>query len=492
MVLLIGGLVVELALLYLKTAWRFKTWLVTLLAVMLGWQVAILFTKTDAGLAVIVTVVILFRLLNLLRIIEARMHQRYLKRVVKRSALVFMSLHFIASLIVVGGVNPSWRSVVLPLAVIQFVVSLFIANFTARNIIATKYHPSKHHRTDKQLPTVTVALPARNETADLASCLESIIGSKYPKLEILVLDDCSRDRTPEIIKDFAHDGVRFIKGKKPSNTWLAKNAAYQRLFEEASGELVLFCGVDVRFSSNSIKNLVAATMQQNKSMVSVMPLRVGGGVRTSLVQPMRYWWELALPRRLFNRPPVLSTCWLIKRDELKNLGGFRAVSRSILPEGFFARELVKSKKYSFVRAGDHLDIRTIKGVEEQITTTVRTNYPHLRRRPENVFALSLFQIFMLLGPFALAISGFWIGFGSSQLLAVLAATILVLVNYTILAISNPANSIIALFNLPLMLLTELIMQYLSMFRYEFSVVDWKGRNICIPTMHAVSKLPKLK
>jgi len=71
----------------------------------------------------------------------------------------------------------------------------------------------------------------------------------YPKLEIIVLDDCSQNKhTPEIIRSFAHDGVRFIQGEHPKPTWLAKNQAYDRLAQESSGEFILFCGVDVRFS----------------------------------------------------------------------------------------------------------------------------------------------------------------------------------------------------------------------------------------------------
>ena len=51
------------------------------------------------------------------------------------------------------------------------------------------------------------------------------IASDYPKLEIIVLDDCSQDRTAEIIRNFAHDGVRFIQSEDNKDNWLDKNKA---------------------------------------------------------------------------------------------------------------------------------------------------------------------------------------------------------------------------------------------------------------------------
>ncbi len=311
-------------------------------------------------------------------------------------------------------------------------------------------------------------------------------------LEIIVLDDCSQLRTSDIIKGFAHDGVRFVKGEEPQKRWLAKNQAYQKLYEEASGELLLFCGVDVRFGPTAIKALVTELQNRDKQMISVLPRRLSGSVAGAFIQPMRYWWELSLPRKLFNRPPVLSTTWLIKRKTLKKLGGFGAVSHSIIPEGFFARELIKTNDYSFIRANDTLDVETRKAFTEQRATAIRTRYPQLRRRPENVLLIMLADLFFLLGPFVGIIYGIFAGDAAVITLSVAAAVVLMCNHLLIVQLTSPANVAVALINFPIEVLTEVVITLMSMVRYEFGQIDWKDRNVCIPVMHVEPHLPTLK
>jgi glycosyltransferase involved in cell wall biosynthesis len=119
-------------------------------------------------------------------------------------------------------------------------------------------------------------------------------------LEILVLDDCSQiKRTSEIIKAYAHDGVRFIDGQAPPEHWLAKNFAYQQLADQANGDLILFCGVDTQFSPDSLRAIVEVMLKKNKSMISFIPknIQLGQRFESIILQSLRYAWELALPRR---------------------------------------------------------------------------------------------------------------------------------------------------------------------------------------------------
>jgi glycosyltransferase involved in cell wall biosynthesis len=54
------------------------------------------------------------------------------------------------------------------------------------------------------LPFVTVVVPCRNEEKHIGRCLESILANDYPKerMEILVLDGMSEDRTREIVAEY--------------------------------------------------------------------------------------------------------------------------------------------------------------------------------------------------------------------------------------------------------------------------------------------------
>src|SRR3954468_4885256 len=126
------------------------------------------------------------------------------------------------------------------------------------------------------------------------------------------------------MRQFAHNVVNFIAGDAPPEEWLAKNFAYYQLSKEANGELLLFCGVDTRFQRQTLRALVELLEYKQKSMLSVIPankLPRRWSLESLMVQPGRYAWELSLPRRWLNRPPVQSTCWLISSKALITAGG---------------------------------------------------------------------------------------------------------------------------------------------------------------------------
>src|SRR2546421_10355870 len=54
-------------------------------------------------------------------------------------------------------------------------------------------------------PVVSVIVPARNEEACLALCLDSLVAQTGTNFEIIVVDDASTDRTAEIARSFANE-----------------------------------------------------------------------------------------------------------------------------------------------------------------------------------------------------------------------------------------------------------------------------------------------
>jgi chlorobactene glucosyltransferase len=436
-----------------------------------------------------------YRLFNLLRAVKSRTEEAYLWRGTRRTS----SRLILIQCLILGLSMAAWQEVFVTtgqwlwgMAIFQLVVAVWLFLQTRRNLRKTLLLGTGKRLGDRDLPSITVAIPARNEDEQLEQCLQSIVASDYPKLEVIVLDDCSHDRTPDIIREYAHAGVRFISGDSPENSWLPKNNAYAQLAKNASGELILFCGVDVRFDAGSLRKLVAAQLRKHKTMTSVLPLNTEVQ-RPPYVQSMRYYWELVPPRRLFNRPAVLSSCWMISRKSLDKAGGFAAISRSISPESYFAREALKSDGYSFVRSGISLGITSVKNADEQIETSIRTRYPQLHRRPELVLLASVVELFLLIGPLVIAIAGVWTGTGLSLQVIALAAFLVQVAVYGILEVKLfSRRQLLPLLAFPLAVLGDVAFLHASMYRYEFSEVLWKGRNVCLPVMRVIPHLPRLK
>lgn len=472
--------------------WRTRKYLAPFLGVTALALVASSYLFIDSYYLIVLLPLTLFRVFNLARVYKGRMHNFYLRQVTRRTSLVLAFLHVAGVWVLMPPLLFPVRIMIFGFLLGQAILIALVLFITVKNIRRLAFKMPATLLADRDLPTVTVAIPARNETKDLEECLKSVLASDYPKLEVLVLDDCSQAKTAEVIKSFAHAGVRFVKGEQPAERWLAKNQAYQSLYQHASGKLILYCGVDVRLGTGAIRAMVNLLHARNKSMLSVLPLRVAGAPATTLFQPMRYWWELAIPRRLLNRPAVLSTCWLIERQALKELGGFASVSHSIAPEAFFARELVKTDSYSFVRNSEELDVRTLKNVSEQRATTLRVRYPQFRRRPETVLAITILELVIFVAPLATIVCMIIKGNSEFIFLPAFSLFCVIVTHLYILQVTNPANVFMSILTFPIAALTDLAVNYVSMFKYEFGTVDWKDRNICMPVMHVYPKLPDIK
>lgn len=450
------------------------------------------------GCTALILLFSLYRVLNLSRILSERINPIFLRFASLRAGIIL-----ILAQLVIGGGYYAITQFEIPSGLLWSVygvgflcTSTVVLFFTLRTLRKTRFTKPTEHYTDSELPSITVAIPARNETDVLEANLRAILASDYPKLEVIVLDDCSQNkRTPEIIRGFAQEGVRFLAGRPPADGWLAKNQAYQQLSDEASGKYIVFTGVDVTVEHNTLRLLISTMLSKHKTMLSVLPLRaVESSSHFSITQPMRYFWELAPPRRLFKRPPVLSSCWVIERAKLKQYGDFKAASNSIVPEAYFAKRALKDNdSYSFMVSSIGLGLRSAKSAQAQHETAIRTRYPQLHRRLELVALLGLIEAATLLAPFIVIILAvFGVVLPVITLVSALAASVLLVCSMGCIAFKTRINPVLyGAMTFPFVVLNDLFLLHYSLYKYEFSKVEWKGRNVCVPVLQVIPHLPKL-
>ncbi len=427
----------------------------------------------------------LYRLFNLYRLVNSRIDERFLLNITRKTTLRLLLLQSVIAAVGVlsGFISGAYYKQWYILSLVQLTIAVTLLVSTMRHKAVSKRLLASQVLADSQAPTLSVAIPARNETDNLYDCLVSLLASDYPKLEILVLDDNSTlKRTPEIIRSFAHDGVEFVAGTElPESGWLAKNWAYEQLLEAANGDYVLFCGADTRFTRESLRTLVAIMTSRSKDMLSIVPRNhLNSGLQTNVLQPMRYAWEISLPRRWFKRPPVLSTCWMAKRDFLHSSGGFKAVSRRVVCESYFAREAIRHDGYSFFLF-DGID--SFKPADEQLETAIRLRYPQLKRQPELVALLSVIELFGILGSIGSVIWGVVLGSYVVSLVGLLAAVLLCVTFAQIFMITYRNKAGVAYWLWPIGFMSDIYLMNLSMWRYEFGQVLWKGRSVAPSVMH---------
>ena len=107
--------------------------------------------------------------------------------------------------------------------------------------------PRSPHFDQPDPPLVTAILPAKDEEAYLARCLQSVRRQTYPNLEILVVDDRSTDRTGEIAREIAarDPRVRVLTiDNLPAGLDRQDSCASSTSREFASGQWLLFLDAD--------------------------------------------------------------------------------------------------------------------------------------------------------------------------------------------------------------------------------------------------------
>lgn len=434
-----------------------------------------------------------YRLFSLLRIIHPRTNELAARRRALKTEF-YLSVYGIIVFALQFYVVESFSilTIIYLLSAVYLVLGYY--SFWQSKSIYVKSFLEKPRKkiADEKLPSITVAVPARNETYELTECLENILSSDYPKMEVIVLDDCSQDNTSDIIKGYAHKGVRFIKGKMPSGSWLPKNYAYQQLLDDSESKVILFCGSDVRFEKHSIREMVEYYIENELLMLNVLPEHSNKlPFKAKIFQPMRYWRELGLTNFASKFPPALTTCWLADSHFLQRNGGFKAFKNSVRPEKHFAKRAEITHSYRFVSSLPSLGVSSTKDYSAQVSTAIRTRYPEHRRAPEKVFLTSI----IMLSGIALTTYGLVYAFVTFHvLLAIILLVVVWLYVLTYVEINNMfrrKKTLQDIIVMPLVLLAEVIMINYSMWAYEFSEVFWKGRNVCLPVLKNYPRLPKI-
>jgi glycosyltransferase involved in cell wall biosynthesis len=107
------------------------------------------------------------------------------------------------------------------------------------------------------LPFVSIVLPCRNEERYIAPCLDSILATSYPldRLEILVVDGMSEDRTRAILDEYArrHGAIRVL-----DNRGRITPAALNSGVRVATGEVIVRMDAHVIYPPEYLPRLVAA------------------------------------------------------------------------------------------------------------------------------------------------------------------------------------------------------------------------------------------
>lgn len=127
-------------------------------------------------------------------------------------------------------------------------------------------------------PRVTVVAAARNEEKKIASGVRSLLALDYPAMDLVVIDDRSTDRTPEVLRDIAaaDPRLRIVTVRELPPHWMGKNHALQLGADEAAGDYLLFTDADVVLAPQALKQAIVYMEESGVDHVTCAPEVTGG------------------------------------------------------------------------------------------------------------------------------------------------------------------------------------------------------------------------
>lgn len=155
---------------------------------------------------------------------------------------------------------------------------------------------AKQHKTPYR-PLVSVVIPAYNEETGVIRTIKSVMVNTYSRVQIIVVDDGSKDRTLAILKNFRrqYPGSITVVHQQNAGKAAAINRAVQRW---AKGSLIMVVDADSLLDPDAVKNMVAHFRDRHviaaASNVKVIPSRKILGIAQRFEYLISYRMKRAL------------------------------------------------------------------------------------------------------------------------------------------------------------------------------------------------------
>ncbi len=137
---------------------------------------------------------------------------------------------------------------------------------------------------------VSVIIPARNERRNIERCVRSVLASRYPSFEIIVVDDHSTDGTGEIARAIAAEDsrVRVIDAPPLAEGWFGKQWACATGARVSNGALLIFTDADTWHAPDLMPRAVNALRARTADLLSIAGH-----------QEMHSFWERVIQPQMF-------------------------------------------------------------------------------------------------------------------------------------------------------------------------------------------------
>ena len=274
---------------------------------------------------------------------------------------------------------------------------------------------------------VSICIPARNEAANIGACVSAALASRWPSLEVVVVDDRSSDDTAEQAREAGGEDQRLliVEGSEPPPGWAGKPWACRRAAGEARGQVLCFVDADVRLAPDTVAALVDTMVSEDLRLLSaygtwdlrsfwerVLIPAVGWLIRGAV--DLDQVNDPGLPVAFANGQLIA-----VERNTYDALDGHGSVRAEVLEDVRLAEQFkCRGHRVGMRVAPWAFQVRLYEGLGEIIRGYTKNLYEGMGRRPSLALGAILFIFVGALLPWVLLVVGvivrFVLGWGVPQ------------------------------------------------------------------------------
>ncbi|MCF8308332.1 MAG: glycosyltransferase [Bacteroidales bacterium] len=332
----------------------------------------------------------------------------------------------------------------------------------------------KDEQPEKQ-PMISVLIPARNEERSIGRLLSDLSRQDYPDFEVLVYDDQSDDKTPDIARQFSRDDelFRYIPGRSLPEGWSGKNHACYQLAREARGDYLLFLDADVRAGAKLLSKSLSFLQKKNLHLLSIFPKQEIRSLGERITVPIMNWilvslLPLPLVRKL-NYPSLAAANgqFMLFDAETYQQNQWHEKLKAVTVEDIEIARTMKSQGYRIqtLLGDDSIRCRMYRGYKDATEGFSRNVHAY--------FGNSHLTLFLFVVITALGFIPVWLHFGLKGLLIYLA---LVIVNRAAVSLAS-GQGVLNIFLTPVQIPAFIHISIKSLKNRFSGKTSWKGRII---------------
>ena len=372
------------------------------------------------------------------------------------------------------------------LALLALPLAALPALLTAFNLRLFGRAPSA---TGKGLPSVSVLVPARDEAGVIGRLAAAVLASRGIDLELVILDDDSRDATAAIVADLAASDrrVRLVRGLPLPAGWCGKQHACWQLAAAARHDILLFLDADVTLAPDGVARAVAFLEERGVDLASGFPRQETGCLLDWLLLPLIHFVLLGyLPlaiARSDNRPGLAAGCgqlFVTRKEAYRACGGHAAIRGSLhdgikLPRAYRAAGL----STDLFDAGDIASCR-MYATDRDVLRGLGKNATEGIAAPGSIVPFTLLLAGGSILPVIVVASGLATGWRGWPWWAVAASLVAAVVSWLprCLAVARFGQSISSALAHPVGVAVFLVIQWTALVRRLLGLrTSWRGRSL---------------